>query len=147
MEIEKQVCTLEQAKRLKELGVKQESYFMWQESLNDDEYAEQHCIGLYDKESYNYIGIASAFTASEFSDMLPARILYEGDDYFPFIHKGKRGWYVEYQTNKKDVVVNAEGEIDRPKNNLLKTWRDSYNLAEAMAKFVTLLIENKLITL
>lgn len=62
MEIEKQVCSLEQAKRLKELGVKQESLFYWYE--NYDKPCDAYVVSR-TKE-------ASAYTVAELGEMLPS---------------------------------------------------------------------------
>ncbi len=71
MEIEDQVCSLELAKRLKELNVKQKSLFFWvnpeltvdnvTQLLNEDERFIDHHPDLY----------FSAFTSVELSDILP----------------------------------------------------------------------------
>lgn len=66
MEIEKQVCSLELAKRLKELGVKQDGYFSWTE--------QEGYIGLEHWELRRAASgahtISSAFTVAELGEML-----------------------------------------------------------------------------
>jgi hypothetical protein len=52
MELEKQVCSLELAKRLKELGVEQQSYFVWVEANGHTE--------LRDKTKHDFM--TSAYT-------------------------------------------------------------------------------------
>lgn len=61
MEIEKQVCSLELAKRLKELGVKQDSYFNW--VTNGEGWLITH------RQAFQ-VGCA-AFTVAELGEMLP----------------------------------------------------------------------------
>ena len=63
MELSKQVCSLEQAKRLKELGVEQESLFYWTSDSQPDYYLRQGEITCDDDYS--------AFTVAELGVMLP----------------------------------------------------------------------------
>jgi hypothetical protein len=155
MKLEDQVCTLEQAKRLKELGVRQDaSYAAWLKN-NCQEETEFLCWPVispgvshkgYSSPAKGCLEGFSAFTVAELGVMMPARVMSGGDDYFPQIHKGRRGWYIQYQTNKKDVVVNADGDIDRPRGYLYNTYRVAYNMAEAYASYLILLLENNVIT-
>lgn len=58
MQLKDQVCTLEQAKVLKEIGVKQDGYFVWH----------------FDSLAARYYGndqFPSAYTVAEISEMLP----------------------------------------------------------------------------
>lgn len=64
MKLEQQVTSLEISKRLKELGVKQESYFIWVEE------GWRHIPFLSDR-NHGYVGSCSAFTSSELGEMLP----------------------------------------------------------------------------
>lgn len=67
MKLEQQVCSLDLAKRLKELGVKQESYFYWSGTEQfgflvrpfEDRFQYPEAINL------------SAFTVAELGEMLP----------------------------------------------------------------------------
>jgi len=76
--IEKQVASLELSKKLKELGVKQESLFWWVE-LKDDKWGIvfKTDIGFYFKNGagYRYKDYGntsfSAFTVAELGEMLP----------------------------------------------------------------------------
>lgn len=70
MKLEDQVCSLELAKELKELGVKQESLFVWV-------YLDQNCYSI---KFYPYsiipdenstVKIFSAFTVAELGKMIP----------------------------------------------------------------------------
>lgn len=61
MELEKQVCSLELAKRLKKLGAKQESVFYWVD------YKSAWCL----REKAIQPQDCSAFTVAELGDMLP----------------------------------------------------------------------------
>lgn len=69
MKLENQVCSLELAKRLKELGVKQDGVWSWKwENINETEYYELD-IRLSD-DFLRYKSI-SAFTVAELGEMLP----------------------------------------------------------------------------
>lgn len=58
MKLENQVCSLELAKRLKELGVKQDSLWVWVDRLNNSTV----CLS---QQVQKLIPIYSAFTVSE----------------------------------------------------------------------------------
>ena len=66
MKLENQVCSLELAKKLKELGVKQESYFYWQE------FEGQVALrSAYRGNELPRDDRYSAFTVAELGEMLP----------------------------------------------------------------------------
>ena len=69
MKLEQQVCSLELAKKLKELGVKQESLWWWQKQNHTDTWnIEDMQICAFDEDWY------SAFTVAELGEMLPKGI-------------------------------------------------------------------------
>lgn len=123
MELEDQVCSLELAKRLKELGIKQESLFFWycDESRDD--------VSILNRdESFVFGGVGyftskfPAFTVAELGEMLPRR-------YFSnkYVH-ATDGAY-DWECKCKDEIVQA----------LAKTE------ADARAKMLIYLLENKLV--
>jgi len=72
MKLKDQVCSLELAKKLKELGVKQESLWYWYPGIKGKEevaeYWNLHCI---EEEMYAQIeNQVSAFTVAELGEML-----------------------------------------------------------------------------
>lgn len=73
MKLNEQIVSLELAKRLKELGVEQESLFMWNQQ-GDLEYTDP-------KTWVGYTTDTSAFTVAELGEMLPMI-------YFPVPDKG-----------------------------------------------------------
>src|ERR1700722_12116697 len=123
MELEDQIVSLELAKRIKELGVKQDSYFWWvnpdmtegnvTQLLSYDERYLDHHPDLY----------YSAFTASELMDMLPAYI--EPCGYFTII-KMDRSYEVSY-------------------SNIQENCPTSENISNSLAKMIIQLLEQKLI--
>lgn len=139
MKIEQQVCSLELAKKLKELGVKQESHFMWFPQIGfvdektvgeDEDIVEREVIssidsGWYiscDKKEEMRPHIVSAFTVAELGEMLPI-----------YVTSGKKDngtWYSATISNGmgwKEESFNADTEAD------------------ARAKMLIYLLENKLI--
>lgn len=116
--LENQVTSLALSLRLKELGVKQESYFWWGQSEIDDEPLVYHdCLNRALREP-----TYSAFTVAELGEMLTK----SGHGSMPAYsdQQNDTGWYRHVQG---DVVV-ADTEAD------------------ARAKMLIYLIENKLIT-
>lgn len=125
MTLEQQCVSLELAKRLKELGVKQESYFFYRL------YKDNHNLGiklerfedrlrLITDESY------SAFTVAELGEMLPS-----GSKSFVGSTSGDaKNWVTEWWEVK-------EWDLDTRK------FADSE--ANARAKMLIYLLENKLI--
>lgn len=93
MKLEDQVCSLEPAKRLKELGVKQESYFYWNcftpptGSLSPYEEIQDH---KHSQATEHF----SAFTVAELGEMLPT--FYKGGQLMAGRFKDKDGWWVSY---------------------------------------------------
>ena len=143
MEISKQVVSLDLSKKLKELGVKQESLWYWvkydETNENYKDYivkdwfllpdcGETSCNG----EDWAYIKeeTYSAFTVAELGEMLPYKI--PTSEFYLTIGKGKLEYFVYYVTQ----------------NN----WQYYYNgisfhnktEANARAKMLIYLLENKL---
>lgn len=119
MELTKQVCSLELAKRLKEFGVRQESLFSYGYMTGNPEYESNYelCtsseLNLPEEEMY------AAFTVAELDEILSK--------------------YGEYSvTEYKDeiaVQIVGKGEIYHKGNR-----------ADARAEMLIYLLENKLIT-
>ncbi len=128
MTLEQQVCSLELAKRLKELGVKQESLFYWSEQLRKVISREQFLsYEPYDFEKLQDDSFReavdrtySAFTVAELGEMLGSRI--NSITYYSNLKK-----YC-WEKETKPVYVNSDTEAD------------------ARAKMLIYLLENKLIT-
>jgi len=76
MKLEDQVCSLELAKRLKELGVKQESLFQWRRWSPKDgsTYIDNEWRISIFKDSTGKYEVVSAFTVAELGEMLPAEL-------------------------------------------------------------------------
>lgn len=127
MKLESQVVSLELAKKLKELGVPQESLFWWVR-LN-----EEWCVSPnfssdpnWKEKKENY----SAFTVAELGEMLPV-------DYFTFQNE-KGDWFVARIDDR---------EISELGTEIIKTedlFQENTE-ADARAKCLIYLIENKLL--
>lgn len=90
MKLENQVCSLELAKKIKELGVEQESLFFGSMHENEKENFDEevrHIDKLYK--------VASAFTATELGEMLPK-----------IINIGEKGWQTIYKHPKQNWMEN-----------------------------------------
>jgi hypothetical protein len=134
MNLEDQVCSLKLAKRLKELNVRQESYFVYAKEILVPEfryggYAETR------PDIWKLIEtlIYSAFTVSELGEMLPANINSWGLCFDATSCATENGikslWHVTYADYDKKLM----NEIS------------DLNLANACGKMLIHLIENKLI--
>jgi hypothetical protein len=143
MRLEEQVCSLELAKRLKELGVKQESIYTWGE-LSHNPYnidieipKDKRTVELFSSD-YKGFGegatrFASAFTVAELGEMLPDSITVKGELYFLKIEKSDDEipyWWVMYAYN--GLIINHATVEDK-------------NEADARAKLLVYLLEKKFI--
>ena len=154
MKLENQVCSLDLSKRLKELGVKQKSLFWWEPSSNRKDanwklkLCEFDCGCLYDDhcdadpEGYIYEreNCVSAFTVGELGEMLPVRLYkledsdkrYEHGAWLGCDKDEDGGWIIGYGENCQNYLE-IDASIDTE--------------ADARAKMLIYLLENKLITL
>ena len=131
MHLENQVCSLELSKRLKELGVKQESIFGWM-LHNYGDRKDWVCVrGANDLRTteWNFEHQCSAFTVAEIGEMLPEHV-----DYYLHHHKENHEWIITFSEH---------AEIYR---KYRKTFKDD-NEANARAKMLIYLLENKLMEL
>lgn len=132
MTLEQQVCSLDLAKRLKELGVKQESLFMWSVSARLDGSDRREKLWLTEKARDLVIlanragALYSAFTVGELGEMLMDGRLTQ------YCFKQTQGWGWKSFTLLGTPVVFTE-------------YSDTE--ADARAKMRIYLLENKLITL
>ncbi len=133
MELKEQVGSLELSKRLKELGVKQESLFYWWGHGSFYEVETEHNFfsggGYIGQNTEQY----SAFTVAELGEMLPKNIAKSGNIYIPQFYYG-HCWFYYYRmggsgTYLFEPVIEANTEAD------------------ARAKMLIYLIKNKLINL
>lgn len=105
MKLESQVTSLELSKRLKELGVKQESYFWW--NIVDEKLYSGREIEVFATDGYvegdvlwlsNFI---SAFTVAELGETLPSEIEVEETEYYLRCSRGLRDyWEIAYCNSK-----------------------------------------------
>lgn len=132
MKLEQQVVTLGLAKKLKELGVKQESYFEWRQ------YEWGWNVGK-TQSMADELDFVSAFTVAELGEMLPVR------DYL------SEGIVKDREDLASWVTFKSDG-----KWHCHLTWRYSRDKVEAIkadteadarAIMLIYLLENKLITL
>lgn len=133
MKLENQVCSLEQAKRLNELGIIQESLFYYCQdippnnpSLHYYGYAQENIPIdlLFGKQSElstsNLFFEYSTFTVAELGVMIP-------DSYYLPVNKGNNGWWISnIRTEDESKLASIE--------------------AEARAEMLIYLLENSLIT-
>lgn len=129
MTLEQQVVSLELAKQLKELGVKQDSLFYWWLSFKfekEEVYSKvmNHKPEQWEKLGIDRIDVYSAFTVAELGEMLPQGF---------FTAKGKkfRGWF----SDTDNPFEWHEGDEYDP--------IDNKNEANLRAKMLIWLIENK----
>ena len=130
MKLENQVCSLEHAKKLKELGVKQESLWQW---------IQKHTIGkeyvlIPNKTDAEYVLISppdvygdwySAFTVAELGEMLPDSLESNGFTYLLTIN--------HWDNSKWNISYDSDGE--------LLYHSDDSIFSNAMAKMLIWLIE------
>jgi hypothetical protein len=130
MNLEQQVCSLDLAKRLKELGVKQESHLHWWESTYNGRFvvaSRREIDRARDKQmsddTSDWVLACSAFTVAELGEMLyehASSLSIEKDD----VNK----WKIE--------ILPKFGDWTREYDN---------SLPNALAKMLIYLIENKLL--
>jgi hypothetical protein len=153
MNLTNEICSLEYSKKLKELGVKQESLFyrFGGESFQYIfcKYYEQYSphVNLNINDGY------SAFTAAELGELLPNYIITKEEEPFnnfrliitKFISVDEdsfinNNFIVNYECDSTDII----GENAWLRRKLTGNIYDP-NLANAMAKMLIYLLENKLI--
>lgn len=129
MKLEDQVCSIESARRLKELGVPQDSLFYWCFSQKDADYCVCYA---YDSGKYPLKDInCSAFTAGELGELLP-KIIVKSVTYG-----------IEYCTRLSDGPFGVfYASCSGAYGNLC--WIVGKTEAEARAKCLIYLLENKL---
>jgi hypothetical protein len=124
MKLEQQVCSLDLAKRLKELGVKQSSFLYWFKYTEDRDCflnvglptgAYNGSVHDHHAENWRDGEIWSAFTVAELGEMLS-----------PTMVEGKRFWF----SDTREARSNATFMI---------------NEANSRAEMLIYLLENKLI--
>lgn len=120
MKLEQQITSLEISKKLKELGVKQESLFVW-----FDDKVELHYV---DGDMRN--SDISAFTVAELGEML-MKIKFADFGTFPAINNKIAVYTGEFL--RKTALIDKQFEAD--------------NEAEARGKMLIYLLDNKLINL
>lgn len=138
MELQKQVTNLELSKRLKDLGVQQESLFYWVYGYPVDvEAGRGEPTVIYNDTLSETISKAknehlSAFTVAELGEMLPYSFSPAIDaSFYLSIEKEKyHGWQVSYKYI----------------NGIIWERQISTKLADGLAKMLIYLLENKLIT-
>lgn len=141
MELSKQVCSLESANRLKELGVKQESLYLWETGaikpriiLTFETKEALRVMNIYNYDTSDFREYSSAFTVAELGELLPGRVERNAKDYM--LQCLKHGnWEVKYVAYENGIghVLDSHEVIQ---------WGEE---AEARAKMLIYLLENKLI--
>jgi len=132
MQLESQVCSLELAKRLKELGVRQESYFYWSTDNGDKFFVDSEETYPIDAHYPRPKIVCAAFTVAELGE-----ILFQ-INYFNLEKTG----YLNITT---EMIDRHEGYFYRLTNNFSENIIDDYKEADARARLLIYFLENGLI--
>lgn len=152
MNIKYQVVSLNIAKKLLTLGVKQNSLFYWVASPNPK--VKVYSVGMSGNFNKNYHenDMISAFTASEIMQILPDRIDTGSNE--PFNHfrfNMQRSIVVEEFVAKRSFIINypcdtySINDVPMCTLNLIKHNIWDYSLPDALAKTLIYLIEEGLV--
>lgn len=98
MKLENQVCSLEYARKLKELGVKQESLFAWKR-IPDEAGEDGWSVWYVDKQSWSLCDdctCLSAFSVAELGQMLPIQVDHESSIIMLYERTRSDGWQIDY---------------------------------------------------
>lgn len=141
MKLENQVTSLELSKRLKELGVSQDSYFNW--CSIGHETSGDRGIEILNQDKYEYYSdydevqvICSAYTVSELAEMLPKYMIIE--------QNGVK-YSCDLQIIRSSVWRFYYGEPHYKEESIIYTALTGDSEADARARFLIYLLENKLI--
>jgi len=136
MKLEDQVCSLELAKKLKQLGVAQKSVFQWASTTTTDETSEYGLRWIHEIRKGGIIGKDgySAFTVAELGEMLPWMINNDSPPYYLEAHKIIQTvdideWEIVYARSNYPDLIHKRADTE----------------ADARAKMLIYLLENKLI--
>lgn len=140
MILKKQVVNLKLSKRIRELGVKQKSYWYWQKNLNDKNVGWE----LVDEESIYYgqeLRACSAFTMSELLEII--------GDYFLSVEifcPVENEWTAQTRTHDCDCDRCAKKLKEDP-NYFAVNWESEKDKdpVKALAKLLITLLEKELI--
>lgn len=113
MKLDDQVCSLELAKKLMDLGVKQKSLFVW-EYYSPIAYTVRYIPFATMPDIFNHVKWYSAFTVAELGKMLPPVIKIEGEPYELNFDCGLDPYYelVNGGSGYKFVTDSDAGEAD-----------------------------------
>ena len=125
MKLEDQVCSLELAKKLKELGVKQESLWVWLPYLEGDDTTRWEI----ERSRHGLYAPVSAFTVAELGEMLPEYVMRGGMRHTIRQQRAGSMRFVSYEHDQFNCMI-QNGNTE----------------ADARAKMLIYLIENNLIT-
>ncbi len=129
MKLENQVVSLELAQKMKELGFKQESFFVFVKN-RQTAFPDIYPMRIFDAEYHNgktqpafhYDIICSAYTVAELGEMLP-------ENFYESMGRTLKGGWCVLLDKDEDTMLYADTEAD------------------ARAKMLIYLVENKLITI
>ncbi len=150
--VSKHACSIELAKKLKELGMRQKSLWYWiydtdsqwiELATRDLGVANQPCL---EKDDYAW---CSAFTSQELGVMLPSEFYWEGDKKFNHLMIEDGTEYevdlvIESSENIVGNKISYKYKMGQPTWTLHESGGEEYSEADARAEMVIWLIESEL---
>jgi len=116
---EYQVCNLELSKRLKELGVKQESLWYWDHIIDKDDFDKgEYNLSFKECHHGDTDDLICAFTVAELGSLLRK----QNDFYIPYLDGHNKGW-ISPASTESDTEANARAKmlIHLIENKLIET--------------------------
>jgi len=117
MNLEQQCVSLEMARKLRELGIKQQSLFYWVkvEIENVAMYGIKYIVDMFDEKD-KFKEIYSAFTAAELGEMLPYSIKDEDGNSCYFIqdkfNECHRVSFADFSDGECSPYIEVKGETE-----------------------------------